>query len=157
MAARSTVTTHDLRRLLDLGDPCRLDGGGDPLPWSVLDDLAALVGCDDLSYLVQDPTSRQVFTDQSLLPAPSLAACDAEAIDDWYWQHFWACQCSYPERSGDYTTVTRASGLRVSAAIRPRSAGRAVAHARGPLRDHGPVTAAWPHRPSHPAVPKRRA
>jgi hypothetical protein len=40
MAVHLSVTTRDMRRLLELGDPARLQDGSDPFPMSILTDLA---------------------------------------------------------------------------------------------------------------------
>ena len=49
MAVRVTMSTRDLRRLIDLGDPARLDDDGGPFPASILRELADVVACDNVT------------------------------------------------------------------------------------------------------------
>src|SRR6476620_9737737 len=51
---RLSVTTKDLRRLLDVTDPAQGDEPGGPLPWSLLSGLMDLVGCDAVTYESHD-------------------------------------------------------------------------------------------------------
>lgn len=103
-----------LRQLTELVDPRTHTGTGEHVPWSLLNALAAIVGCDFLSFQVMDPNCRSIST-QALAPAPSyddgtaLTEGDDEAVD-LFWDGLWDCAaCSYPLRSDDHHTVTRLS------------------------------------------------
>jgi DNA-binding CsgD family transcriptional regulator len=114
MAVHLSVTTRDMRRLLELGDPARLQDGSDPFPMSILTDLAELVACDDIGYATHDAYRKTQLIYQSPVPDDgSMSASDAEAEARFYWQHFWEFPaCSYPDRTGDYTRVNRPSDFR---------------------------------------------
>ena len=60
MSSRLSISTMDLRRLLDLTDLARVDEPGSPLPWSVLNGLADLIGCDSVTYESYDVVNRNV-------------------------------------------------------------------------------------------------
>ncbi len=103
MAGRIDVTASDLRRLLDVVDPARAGEPGDHVPYSLLRDIADLVPCDDVTFQVQDPY-HHTHSVQGVVP-DDCGDLDAELLELW-WPAFWE-SCAYPERSGDYTTVTR--------------------------------------------------
>ena len=110
MAARLTMSTRDLRRLLDFRDPGRLQEDG-LFPASILRELAELVPCDNVTYGVNDAYRRCNLGGVGLVcyDGASSARDDAE-MDAFYWQHFWSFpQCSYPDRTGDWTRVVRES------------------------------------------------
>jgi DNA-binding CsgD family transcriptional regulator len=103
-----------LRRLRKLVDPEAHAGDGEHVPWSLLNALAAVIGCDFLSFQVMNP-ARQYISTQALTPAPSNdtgapLAQDDDGNVDLFWNGLWDClACSYPLRSGDHHTVTRLS------------------------------------------------
>lgn len=109
MSARLSVTTSDVRRLGELSDPRHRDQPGEYLPRSALEAVRSLVPCDDVTFQVQDVARRTVLGVQELEEYPSMSADDEVALDEVYWGHFWSSQCSYPNRTGDYRTVTRVS------------------------------------------------
>jgi DNA-binding CsgD family transcriptional regulator len=111
MAVRVTISARDLRRLIDLGDPARLDDESGVFPASILRELADLVPCDNVTYSVNDAYRRRNLGGGSLIcyDGMSSASDDAE-MDAFYWRHFWSFQqCSYPDRTGDWTRVVRES------------------------------------------------
>jgi DNA-binding CsgD family transcriptional regulator len=108
-----------LRRLIDLVDPTAHTGAGEHVPWSLLRALAAVIGCDFLTFQVMNPTRQQV---SSQIQAPSSSSTDEDgstlitAVDDddidLFWQGLPDCAaCSYPLRSDDHHTVTRLSNF----------------------------------------------
>jgi DNA-binding CsgD family transcriptional regulator len=109
MAVQLTVTTRDVKRLIDLSDPARLREHGEPMPWSVMAELAELVPCDDVVYLEIDGHNRQVAASMALLDREvrTEPEVDPDPTDEIFWDNYWAWGCSYPERSGDYTSVLR--------------------------------------------------
>lgn len=108
MTGQLTLTARDLHQLLDVVDPGhRRDGDStgqadDLVPTSVLTRIAELVGCDDVTVQVADFGARRIIGTQSLLPEGP-----AEDDDELFWLGFWEClACSYPQRTGDFTSVT---------------------------------------------------
>jgi DNA-binding CsgD family transcriptional regulator len=125
------ITTSDLRRLLDVVDPARAGESGELLPYSLLHDIADLVPCDDVSFEVIDPYQR-VIAGQGDRPDPD-GGVGAKLAELW-WPAFWE-SCSYPQRSGDYTSVTRESDALPGVRKGPKWA--AFAEARGGHWVHG--------------------
>jgi DNA-binding CsgD family transcriptional regulator len=107
--ARLSVDASAVRHLADLSDPQHRDQPGTYLPQSVLEAVRSLVPCDDVTYQVQDVARRTVLGLQELEEGPSLSADEEAAVEELYWRGFWSSQCSYPNRTGDYVSVTRAS------------------------------------------------
>jgi DNA-binding CsgD family transcriptional regulator len=95
-----------LRQLINLVDPMAHTGDGEHVPWSLLQALAAVIGCDFLSFQVMNPHRRDIATQcQSVAETPR----DNDDVD-LFWDGLWDCTaCSYPLRSGDHLTVTRLS------------------------------------------------
>ncbi len=128
------MNDETLRRLIDLVDPAAHGGAGEHVPWSLLNALAAVVGCDFLSFQVMDPAAHHVST-QALAPAPSpehaspLAGQDDDDVD-LFWDGLWDCAaCSYPLRSGDHHTVTRLSDFYTQREFRSTTMGAYAARA----------------------------
>jgi DNA-binding CsgD family transcriptional regulator len=115
MVEQLGVTETQLRRLLDVVDPARCGEPGAHVPGSTLVDLADLLGCDHATFQVMDPYRREIST-QSL--DPSEDGPDPE-LDALWWPAFWE-SCSYPQRSGDYTSVIRGSDRLPGVAAGPR-------------------------------------
>lgn len=105
MAGLIEVRERDLRRLLDIVDPSRAGAPGGDVPYSFLHDIADLVPCDHVGFHVQDLSARWA-RGQGTAPGDD-EVLDGEKRELW-WPAFWEA-CSYPQRSGDYTTVTRES------------------------------------------------
>lgn len=100
-----SLSTTDLRSALDVIDPAQVDEPGEPLPWTMLEGLAVLVGADGACYVEQDPYAERMLVGQDTQPNPA-----SEELEEWYWELFWKCAaCSNPQRSGDFTSVTLAS------------------------------------------------
>ena len=111
MAVRVSMSSRDLRRLIDLGDPARLDDEGGLFPKSILYERADVVPCGNVTYSVNDAYRRCNLGGVSLIcyDGMSSASDDAE-MDAFYWRDFWSFpQCSYPDRTGDWTRVVRES------------------------------------------------
>lgn len=103
---RIGVTARDLRRVRSLLDPDRPAAPDDDVPPSFLLDLAELVPADDVTFSVMDHR-RRVSTLQSTAPDDGADDPETEAL---FWDGFWeSLGCSYPQRTGDHTTVTRRS------------------------------------------------
>lgn len=100
---RQTVTARDLRLLRRVIDPDRPAGPQEDIAQSLLEDVAELIGCDEVALQVMDYPRRSDRVQST---------CEDEAdpeLDELYWRDFWDClACSYPQRTGD-TRVARMS------------------------------------------------
>ncbi len=101
MKPQMTISTRDLRRLVALGDPGRLCEPGDPLPSSILHDLAELVPCDDVIYQVHDAYREEVTVYQGIQPP----GYEDPTTDAWFWRTFWVCDSALPELTGNHNQV----------------------------------------------------
>jgi DNA-binding CsgD family transcriptional regulator len=107
------LSDHDLRALMCLvneGNETTISGAGSAyelLPWTVLTGLSSLLSCDNLTLFWLDSRAGRAGPSQSVPDEPD----DVEESDDaLFFEHYWDClACSYPDRSGDMTAVTRAS------------------------------------------------
>ncbi len=142
MAARIDVTTSDLRRLLEIVDPARAGEEGQHVPFSLLQDIGDLVPCDCVAFQVLD-LIRQTGELQGADPSEVGPDLDAEHQALW-WPAFWE-SCSYPQRSGDYSTVIRESDVLPGVSEGPRWAAFAEACGRGPM--HGVMLSLPPAGP----------
>ena len=77
---RLSVTTKDLRRLLDVTDPAQGDEPGGPLPWSLLSGLMDLVGCDAVTYESHDIGNSAVRHHQATSSDPAGDTFETEAV-----------------------------------------------------------------------------
>ena len=82
----------------------------DALPWDLLHELKSLVPCDQLWVTGQDTPRWEFFADQEV-PRTELTPSESAALGQAYRTHYWDASCSYPDRSGDTTSVWRASDL----------------------------------------------
>ncbi|MDT4980960.1 MAG: hypothetical protein QOG07_2839, partial [Pseudonocardiales bacterium] len=92
MAAQLTVTNRDLQQLIDLSDPARLREPGEPMPWSVLDDLAKLVPCDDVAYVEIDGHHRRSPAAQGLrfrAVYTEDVVCAEDPSEETFWDNYW--------------------------------------------------------------------
>lgn len=107
---RQTVTEREIRllkRILDTDRPCGREQDVAP---SLLEDIAELIGCDDVTLQVMDYPRRYVRV-QSAYDEED----DDPELEELFWQGFWDClACSYPQRTGS-TDVTRASDFDANA------------------------------------------
>ena len=78
-----------------------------PLPWALLDDLAQLIECDQIWVSGQDTPRWLSFASQELpeFEAPP----DMPDLLAAFTTHYWGSTCSYPDRTGDVTSVTKIS------------------------------------------------
>jgi DNA-binding CsgD family transcriptional regulator len=104
------VSTADLRQLCAVVDKDHLNQPGDTLPVSVLEALRELVPCDDITYQVMDPV-REIFLEcYELYGNIPYLETDESRLHEFFWQTFRTSpSCNYPQRTGDFTTVRRAS------------------------------------------------
>lgn len=96
-----SVTSRDLRAMLDMIDAGYQDTPGEGLPSAVAEGLGQLVPCDSISFFELDPGHRHCGG-HGCVHKPELTPA--------FWLHYWACPpCSYPERTGDFRSVRKVS------------------------------------------------
>jgi DNA-binding CsgD family transcriptional regulator len=104
VVGRVGISESDLRRLLELVDPARHGESGEFVPDSFLRDLPAVLGCDWATFHVMDPYrwegSVQELVEDPLDKIPE--------VDELGRAAFWEAFC-YPQRSGDFVSVTRST------------------------------------------------
>lgn len=106
-----TVTESDTA-LLQQVVASAAQAGQDPVPWPMLDSLRSLLRCDEICFAEIDTTRECHPVRQVIDPGGvrSLLREDHHADEEHeFWQGYWSSSCSYPDRSGDYTSVTRMS------------------------------------------------
>ncbi len=154
MAAMS-LSERDLAAMRDIVHaaarrPADHDGVGLPRP--VLDALWQLVRCDEMCVSGQDwkVLGHYLGTDvvDGAGPAPYEVA-EPVPYDGWgpghgFWGTFWSEPCSYPERTGDYASVTRLSDFRTDREVR---AGRGYSDNLGPRGYLHETMVVWPDGP----------
>jgi DNA-binding CsgD family transcriptional regulator len=105
---QQTVTERDLGLLRRLLAPDGPTGPADDIAQSLLEDVAELIPCADVTMQVMDHPNRYSRTQST---------CEGEddpELDRLFWQGFWDClACSYPQRTGR-TDVTRSSDFEVN-------------------------------------------
>lgn len=105
-----TLSERETARLQEVVDACRVVDD-EPIPWQVLEGLRDLLHTDDISlggYCISpahvwfmngiDHTGR--FVDEET---------PEEALSNPFWQRYWSSNCSYPDRTGDFDSVTTMS------------------------------------------------
>jgi DNA-binding CsgD family transcriptional regulator len=107
-AMAGSLFERDLRSLMALVEEGRRDDSSQALPWSVLEGLRRLIPCDSVVFKELDVPCERVPIYQSIESGERLLELDGEGRAD---DAFWALRlgflpCSYPERTGDLTSVT---------------------------------------------------
>jgi DNA-binding CsgD family transcriptional regulator len=130
------------------GDAGWRDGVG--LPLAVLQALKRLVPCDEVcvvgvdwkvlghylnDYIHDDDSSIGRFVSGEPIPY------DGVGPEHGFWGTFWSDVCSYPERTGDYRSVTRLSDFLSDVQLRARRGYAENARPRGFLRE---TMVVWP-------------
>lgn len=105
MAGKLSINATDLRRLHALTDPSQLDQSTDPLPQSLLQGLADLVGCDNVVYESHDLAAQVVIHHQRLVKPDGTEDFSNEAVQNSFWHLYHRGLCDYWLRTGDYTSV----------------------------------------------------
>jgi DNA-binding CsgD family transcriptional regulator len=103
MTSPVTASERDLRTLAGIASDHRADLPPEGLPPSLLSELTDQIRCDSLSFFGMDSDRQEIWFGQEV-PADDPGD---EALDQGYWELHWACECSYPERSGDLRSVTK--------------------------------------------------
>lgn len=115
MTAR-TITTRDLHALVDMSDPQHRVESTESVWEAVLSMIKAAVSCDAVSFQIQDVPRRRLVSVRQFDDDYALDVEPEDAVDETYWTLFWSSHFSYPQRSGDYFTVTKASDFESSGA-----------------------------------------
>lgn len=81
---------------------------GPALPWPFLYRLQDLIGCDAVAFNGLDSTAGYGYLSQGIGEKEFIdtSSDQYDAADEPFWRHYWTSWCSYPERSGDHTSVT---------------------------------------------------
>jgi DNA-binding CsgD family transcriptional regulator len=100
-----TITGNDVRSMVDLLELGRRDRPAAGLPPIVLEQVQALVRCDEIGFVDFDPVGRWVYLDQvgvEVVADPQGFGPDVNP----FWVNYWDCRfCSYPSVSNDNRTV----------------------------------------------------
>jgi DNA-binding CsgD family transcriptional regulator len=110
MTRRMTISDREVRTMLRIvtnpDDPA--DDPDRPLPWSVLHGLRDLIRCDGVSFFRLDSGQQTVTMFQGLADNDDYHSPDQVAdLERGFWTHYPHSQpCSYPDLSGDLTSVT---------------------------------------------------
>jgi hypothetical protein len=154
LSERDLAAMRDIIHAAATRDPGR-DGVGLPRP--VLDALWQLVRCDEMCVSGQDwkVLGHYLATDvvDGAGPAPYEVA-EPVPYDGWgpqhgFWGTFWTEVCSYPERTGDYASVTRLSDFKSDRELR---AGRGYSENLGPRGYLHETMVVWPDGPVAPCA-----
>jgi DNA-binding CsgD family transcriptional regulator len=101
VAMAESVSVRDLRVMMDLVSGGYADEPGPGLPAAVVAGLSRLVPCDSVCFFELNPEYRYCGGPGCVHDAGLSAV---------FWAHYWGCPpCSYPERSGDFKSVTKTS------------------------------------------------
>lgn len=108
MPGRMTINALDLRAMLDIANSA---GPADelPFPGPVMKGLFDLIGCDTVNLTQFDARARIVVLDHELGDSYVELADDTAEWDRLFFKYYWGSPCSYPDVSGDLTTVTKLS------------------------------------------------
>jgi DNA-binding CsgD family transcriptional regulator len=110
MRTSVAVSNKDLRTMMRIINPSELGDDGPGLAWSTLEALETLVPCQWVTFNGIDVEHRLMYFEQGT-GAGERETGDpvVSELDALFWQHYRSSICSYPERSGDYRTVTTTS------------------------------------------------
>jgi DNA-binding CsgD family transcriptional regulator len=99
----------------------------DALPWMVLEQIKDLLHADEVSWMGFDTLMPHVFLAQFVSDAEGRGydpETPTEALDNPFWQTYWDSPCSYPDRTGDYSTTFKGSDLESDREARHRTGER---------------------------------
>ncbi len=121
-----TLDQRQTALLADVVATCGLTGD-DALPWEVLTQVQELLHADAIEFAGFDTLVPHVWLMQNLEPSGEMrytGETPAEARDNPFWETYWQRPCSYPDRSGDFSSVTLWSDFQDLASIRSGGAGQ---------------------------------
>jgi DNA-binding CsgD family transcriptional regulator len=102
------ITEQDVQQMLAITRDYQHDVPSQVLPEELLHDLWQLVPCDMVSVSGQDTPRWEFFADQEY-SGMTVSAAQGDALDSAYREHYWDASCSYPDRTGDLTTIARSA------------------------------------------------
>jgi hypothetical protein len=115
--ARVTGSDVQLRSMLRIVNAPDDADNGEPLPRSVLAALASLVRADMVYFMRLEVERRETPLYQEYGQLPGLD--DEDAPVEVFWSNYWTEPfCSYPDRTGDLTSVTKVSDFCTMPALR---------------------------------------
>ena len=91
------LSARDLRLLRDALDPAVEAGRADLIAQPVLDEIARLIPCDQVSLQIMNYAERTLSWQATAV----VAADNDPAMVAMFWAGFWDSSCSYPQRTGD--------------------------------------------------------
>lgn len=109
--ARLTFDTRETSLLADIAQTCQKSWEW-PVPFLLLEQLRELLHADEVSFALFDTELRYVPFMRAVDPGTfgDDSETVAEARSNPFWLSYWTRPgCSYPERTGDYASVTLAS------------------------------------------------
>ncbi len=124
-----TLSARQTDALADVVDACTHVVGDVPLSWEVMRRVRYLVSADCLTFEGLDTVvPHHWFGQQFIEPWDEEGLGEpetpAEARDNPFWQTYWDGFCSYPDRTGDFDSVTTLGDFINLADIRARADGR---------------------------------
>jgi DNA-binding CsgD family transcriptional regulator len=105
MAGGLSITAADLRRLHAVTDPDQLGRPGEPLPGSLLQGLADLIGCDNVVYEFHDLAAQLITNHQRLVDVDGTKNFSTQEVQKSFWRLYHQGLCDYWLRTGDYSSV----------------------------------------------------
>jgi DNA-binding CsgD family transcriptional regulator len=108
-----TLSAKETSRLADIVETTR-NSHGEPLPWPVLAGLKGILNADTVGLTSLDSVLPRLVCEQWVDPDGSTGVVSEtaeESRDNPFWERYWDPErgCSYPDRTGDYDWVNRAS------------------------------------------------
>jgi len=102
-----TLTERETARLRDIVAGFR-DIGREPVPWPVLEHLTELLHADELNLGGYCIAPEHVWFINGIELGERFADGETpeEALSNPFWQRYWQSTCSYPDRTGDFDSVT---------------------------------------------------
>jgi DNA-binding CsgD family transcriptional regulator len=122
-----TLNERQTSAVADVVDACSIVDGDAGLPWEVMRQVRHLLRADAISFSGLDTVVPRVWLMQYLEPWDEEGFDEpetpAEARHNPFWQTYWDGFCSYPDRSGDFDSVTTRGDFMSLADIRAAADG----------------------------------
>jgi len=121
-----TLDARQTALLADITAACSV-AGEDALPWEVLVQVQRLLHAEAIEFGGFDTLLPHVWFQQNIEPTGEMwynGETPTEALDNSFWATYWDRCCSYPDRSGDFESVTLLSDFVNLASVRSGGEGR---------------------------------
>ena len=104
---RLTLDTSETSLVADLMETLRTSTEW-PIPFLALHQLADLLHADVVGFQAMDTLLGRVYVQRAVDPEGEGDAGETvtEARKNPFWERTWTSACSYPDRTGDYESVT---------------------------------------------------